>query len=156
MNEDTICAVCGDAIGEDDRRAVYALERVYIHDRCVHRLPQCIRDDLELYISAIMNSQEGHKLKLTLRHLVDDTDEGLAMLTDPNYYLFIYNEKEGPYICVCNDFFNAVPAVIRGLNNRIESIMAVLHRGKFWRVKVRITVAMVDESGHMIAQREER
>lgn len=152
-----ICDVCSKAIDDADQHITLADGRVHIHQyTCTSRLPQWIWDDTDKYISAIMNSRANHKLELTIKDIVEDTDENIAMINDTRYYLFIDSSRTGPCVCVCNNFFKAVPCIIENMNNQEENIMAVLHRGKFWSVVTRLTVSMVDEDGNAITQKERR
>lgn len=157
-NEHTTCDICSRVIPPDMPCLAYARGRVHMHYGCQHKLLvlEWIQDfqDIDKYLSAISNTIAGAH-NLTIKNFITDSDEHIAMIEDLNYYLFIDNEEAGPYICVCNEFFNTVPVIINGLNNHIEKIMAVFHRGAFFQVVTKITVALVDEYGRGIKLKED-
>ena len=148
-NEHTTCDICSRVIPPDMPCLAYARGRVHMHYQCKHKLLEWIQDeeDIDKYLSAVSDTSTGAH-NLTIKNFITDSDEHIAMIEDPNYYLFIDNEEAGPYICVCNEFFNTVPIIIEGLNNHTEKVMAVFNRGSFFQVVTKISVALVDEYGN--------
>lgn len=150
LTQTTICDACKEPITSDDH-VRYLNNHVHFHYDCGVKLNQWLRDheDIDKFLSALVNSDKRGIGNLTVRHFIDGTDEACALIRDRNYYLFIDNCDMGAYQCLCNSS-KAIPAVIAGLNPREERVMAACYRGNFYEVIVKISVLLGDGNGNAV------